>query len=197
MREMILLPRLVRKLHTLVFAAVLALLLCSEAAGQQLAVKANALSWIAGTPDVGLELITGEKTSVGMSVFGHYKPYGIDSSVAALQPEFRFWFNGRPLTREYVGLCGIGAIYDMHFNACTYQGSALGLGLSGGYLFNLGSRWSLDLSFGTGLVWFRQKEYRDTDRYNDYYKGTVSPVNNQGYKIFPVKLAVSFVYIIL
>ncbi len=185
-----------RRLVVLLFASLLCLLPSHKVAAQQVAVRANALSWALLTPDLGFDVITGEHTSLVFSAFGHYKPYGLDSKMAAVQGEFRYWFSGRPLAREYIGATLFGATYDIHSSSRVYAGNALGLGLVGGYSFILGERWSLDLTAGTGLVAFHQKYYLAGDRYDDYYKDKVSAPNTWGFKFFPVKLSVAFVYII-
>lgn len=168
---------------------------------QRLAVKTNVLSLAAMTPDLGLEVVVGERTSVAFSAFGHYHPYGLNSKLLVLQPEFRFWFNGRPLTREYVGVAAFAATYDMALStgadrANVFRGDALAVGVSGGYVFNLGKRWNFELSGGTGLLLFRQKQYFDGDSYEDYFAGENTAPNTRGYKLFPVKLAATFIYII-
>lgn len=179
-----------------------AILLCLlpgfRAEAQQVAVKANALSWALLTPDLGVEVITGEHTSLALSAFGHSLSFRSNpSQLAVIQPEFRYWFNGRPLTREYVGISAFWAYYDTHLVQDQYfAGNALALGLSGGYVFSLGTRWGLELSGGTGLMYFKQKHYWDGDQYDTYFSGRISEPNSWGYKIFPVKLAATFIYII-
>lgn len=167
-----------------------------KAQAQQVAVKTNLLSLAAMTPDLGLELVTGEHTSVAISAFGHIRPYGMTSRLAVIQPEFRYWFNGRPLTREYIGVAAFGAAYDMTVAGHVYAGNAIAAGVSGGYVFNLSRRWGLDISAGTGILVFRQKLYREGDRYDEYFQGETTLTNSTGYKIFPVKAAVTFIYII-
>ena len=166
------------------------------ASAQQIAVKTNLLSWAAMTPDIGLELVTGENTSVGFSVFGHKNPYGLKSKLVVVQPEFRYWFNGRPLIREYIGIAAFAASYDMTISSHVYSGNAIGLGFSGGYVFSLGPRLGLELSAGTGIAVFRQKQYWVDDNYDAYFFGKTSTVNSKGYKLFPVKAAVTLIYII-
>lgn len=168
----------------------------NTAAAQQIAVKTNLLGWAAMTPDLGMELITGEKTSLALSVFGHSRPYGQDSRLFVLQPELRYWFNGRPLTREYIGISAFASSYDMTVSSHVFAGNALAAGFSGGYVFNLGRRWNLELSAGTGIALFRQKQYWEDDNYDEYFLSGPSQVNSWGYKLFPVKLAVSMIYII-
>lgn len=171
-------------------------LFAEKAHSQQVALKTNLLSLAALTPDIGLELVTGEHTSVAVSAFGHIRPYGIESRMAVVQPEFRYWFNGRPLTREYIGLAAFASAYDMTIGGHVYAGNAIAAGISGGYVFNLSRRCGLELSAGTGVLVFRQKLYREGDRYDEYFQGKTSTANSRGYKLFPVKAAVTFIYII-
>ena len=185
-----------RRLAVYLIVILLCLLPSHKAAAQQVAIRANALSWALLTPELGVDVITGERTSLLFSAFGHYKPYGVNSKMWGLQGEFRYWFNGRPLTREYIGATLVGASYDMNFTARVYAGTAIGLGVIGGYSFILGERWSLDLTAGTGLMAFRQKYYNAGDRYEDYYADEVSKPNTWGFKFFPMKLSIAFVYII-
>ena len=46
-----------------------------RAQAQQVAVKTNALMWGLMSPNLGCELVTGERTSVELSVFGNYKTF--------------------------------------------------------------------------------------------------------------------------
>ena len=175
------------------------LLLCigqREAGAQQIAVKTNALMWTAMSPNLGLEIVTGENTSVALSAFGHVRPYGLDSRVAGLQPQFRYWFNGRPMTREFVGAGALLTTYDMTLKDNVYDGDAIGLGIIGGYVFSLGKRWTLELSGSFGFLYFHQKQYHYNDNYDDYFVDEAVKTNVRGYKLLPVDLGVTFVYII-
>ena len=163
-----------------------------SASGQQFAVKTNALFDIALTPDIGFELVTGEHSSVALSVFGHWKPYGINSKMITVQPEYRFWFNGRPLVREYIGATAFATAYDINVNNHMYAGNAVSLGFTGGYVFPLGKRFNFELSGGFGVLLFRQKQYLE----NASYSPETLSVNADGYKLFPAKLSATFIYII-
>lgn len=169
---------------------------CSVSYGQTFAVKANALSLALGTPDLGVELVTGEHSSVALSVFGTKRPYGLECSLLAVQPEFRFWFNGRPLTREYIGCIATAVRYDIATGVQAYRGDAISLGITGGYVWNLGKRWAIEASGGFGFMLFHQKQHFRDDNYDDSFSGETSRINNYGYKLFPSKLAVTFIYII-
>lgn len=188
-------------LMALALVLVLALAFPRQARAQRLAIKTNALSWAALAPDLGLELVTGERTSIALSAFGTYNPFNLPYQLLVLQPEFRFWFNGRPLTREYVGIAAFAASYDLSLPAAgdranVFRGDGIAVGLSGGYVFNLGKRTNFELSGGTGVLVFRQKQYLANDNYEEYFVGEHSEPNTSGYKMFPVKLAATFIFII-
>ena len=163
---------------------------------QQLGLKLNALMWAAGTPSVGMEVVLGQRSSLDLSAFGHYKPYTFDSKLIAFQPEYRYWFNGRPFTREFIGATIMVADYDITTRSYVYDGNAVSAGITGGYSFLLNKRWRLELCGGFSFLYFRQKKYYVHDNYDDYFVGTPVKANSWGYKLFPAKLGVTFTYII-
>lgn len=191
--------RLYKYLFGLCIAVALSFVNVQEAEAQQVGVKTNALMWTLMTPNLGCEVVVGEHSSVDFSAFGHYKPYGVDSRVLAFQPEYRYWFNGRPMVREYIGVSALVADYDMKIRnrsvggRYVYDGNAVSLGITGGYAFLLGRKWRFELCGGFSFLVFKQKQYYETD---DYYVDTAVPANSVGYKLFPAKLGVSFMYII-
>ena len=170
-----------------------------EACAQQVGVKTNALMWAAMTPNFSCEVVVGEHSSVDLSTFGNWLAFGpkdkptFSSKILAFQPEYRYWFNGRPMVREYIGISSMIARYDVTANKYVYNGNAVSLGLTGGYAFLLGSKWRLELCGGFSLLYFNQKQYSIT---NDYYVDKNKAANAFGYKLFPAKLGVSFTYII-
>lgn len=172
--------------------------LCSHQAGaQQLAIKTNVLSLAAATPTIGLEGVTGERTSVEVSFIGHYNPYGFKSTLLACQPEFRYWFGGRPLVREFVGVTLAAAKYNMGIRQFNYDGYALIAGITGGYAFNLGKRWNVELTAGLGVAGFAHERSGVNDNNRIYGKTDADRVNSWGYRIIPVKLGITFSYIIM
>ncbi len=200
-----------RILRRVLFAVCLSALSAAfgpNAAAQNIAVKTNALMWAALTPNLGCEIVTGEHTSIELSAFGHKNPYGLTSEIIAVQPEFRYWFNGRPMIREFVGIGAVLTRYDMtigqkildgdlvrHMRQ-VYDGDAVGIGITGGYVFALGKRLNLELAGSFGLLFFRQKQYFEQDKYDDYYVAAPKKANSKGYKFFPVDLGVTFTYIL-
>ena len=142
------------------------MLCCGEARAQHLAIKTNALMDVALVPNVGLEMVTGEHSSVEVSVFGSHMPYGQHCTMLGIQPEYRFWFNGRPMIREYVGITALFTTYDISLGKPVYTGDAAGLGITGGYAFMISKRWNLELSGGFGALMFHQKQYHADDNYD-------------------------------
>ena len=97
----------------------LLLLLCSLPAlhAQQVAVKTNGLMLAAMMPNVGCEFVVGERSSIDLSAFGSINIYGNKAKMIGFQPEYRYWFNGRPMTREFIGVAALGASYDITWDA--------------------------------------------------------------------------------
>ena len=187
------------KLKTAVASVLLlAGLFCGrEAFAQQFAVKTNALSSLAlQSPDFGVEIVAGERSSVSLSVAGHYMPYGLNTKLITVQPQYRFWFSGRPLVREYVGVAALYAGYDIRLKDNIYNGNAAGAGITGGYVFALGKRWGLELSGGLAMTFFNQKRYSRFDSYEDFYAGNSDWANSKGYCLMPFNVGVTFIYII-
>lgn len=162
----------------------------TQSQAQLLALKTDALLDCAMTPNLGFELVTGEKTSLNASVFGNYKPWGLDMKMVGILPEFRYWFNGRPLVREFIGLSALGVTYDMTWGKEKYKGDAAGVGITFGYAFYLSPHWCLECHAGLGAVYYSHKHHYIEDyKVKDLY-------NANGYALVPYKVGVSFTYII-
>lgn len=163
---------------------------CGTAYAQLLAFKTDALMDVMATPNLNIELVTGGKTSINASVFGNHKPWNQDMKMIGFMPEIRYWFNGRPLTREFVGLSAVAANYDITWGKERYDGDALGLGLTFGYAFYLSRHFSLECHAGTALMHYRHTHsyVGDLTRVNAY--------NAKGYTFIPYKVGISFIYIL-
>ena len=159
-----------------------------DARAQHFGVKTNALMWGVATPNAGVEIVVGERSSLDLSAF--YKPVlnpdkGVffNSNIIGFQPEYRYWFNGRPMTREFIGVSAMFADYALtSADSATnmryvYDGNAVSLGIVGGYSFILGKkndevkRWRLELCGGFSVLGFLQKRYGVNDNYDDYFIG--------------------------
>lgn len=176
-----------------------ALLFCmgqTKMHAQQIAIKSNGLMWLAMMPNAGCELVAGERSTLDLSVFGSINIYGNEAKIMGVMPEYRYWFNGRPMTREYVGVSAIGATYDITWGKKIYQGDAGGLGLTFGYVMNLSKRLNIEFSGGCGIVYFQQKQYYENDSFDDYTGNGTVQANANGYKILPLKVGVSVSWIL-
>ena len=185
------------KQHIRIVSAVIVIMLgVWTGQAQQVALKTNVLMLGGATPNLACEIVTGEHSSVDLSLFGHWTLYSMNSRLMGFQPEFRYWFNGRPMVREYIGIAALVVTYDMTLGKNVYDGDAAGVGFSGGYCFIWGKRLNLECYGGFGLVVFRQKQYYKQDHYDDYFPDGIIRPNAHGYKLLPIKLGVSLSYII-
>ena len=80
------------------------------------------------------------------------------------------------------------AYYDVTLKNKVYKGETAGAGLTYGYSFVLSNRWSLEATAGLGVMGVRQMNHDKNDP---------EPTQPQTvWKVAPMKLGVSFVYII-
>lgn len=189
------------KYRKIIYVAALALGLFAfggrSASAQQLALGTDAVMLAALTPNLSAELVTGEKSSINLSVAGSMKPYGLNFKGFGVRPEYKLWLSGRPMVRDYIGVMGFLTGYDMCFDGKVRQGNAYGLGITFGYSFHLAERLCLELSAGAGLMYYSQRLYAEAENYSDYFPGG-EPVrdNSYGYSLVPMKLSAVFVWII-
>ena len=180
-----------------IFLLLVALCCGQEGFAQQFAVRSNALATgLLQTPDLGLEIVAGEHSSVAFSVAGHYMPYGLNTKLITVQPQYRYWFSGRPLNRAYVGVAALYAGYDIRLKDNIYNGNSAGAGITGGYVLSMGKRWGIEFSGGLAVMVFNQKRYNRSDSYEDYYAGDSDWANSKGYCLMPFNIGVTFIYII-
>ncbi len=157
---------------------------------QRIMLKTNTLGWVTLTPNLGLETRLSRHNTLNLEAYAtpaHYGKYRWKH--ATFSPEVRHWFSARPQARHFVGVMGLGSVYNMMLNEDTHEGMALGLGVTYGYSIVLGKRWSLELTAGAGYLYRREKEqYRFAD--------PVEGINRHISSFSPLKAGVSFVYII-
>ena len=72
------------------------------------------------------------------------------------------------------------------------KGIAGGIGITGGYVLPLGRRWGVEFSGGVGVVAFSQ---RRSGRYDSFGDLDGEAHNSRGYKLMPMNLGVTFIYI--
>ncbi len=150
-------------------------------------------------PNMGFELVTGERTTLGLHAFYCAKPWWESETkeIMGVQPELRYFFSGRPMHKHFVGVGGIATLYDMAWKGKIYDGMAAGAGLTFGYVFNLTKRLNIDAHAGFGVIVYRHKEYYKYDNYDvDYSIGGRTRSNATGYFLLPTRIGVSLTYIL-
>lgn len=173
--------------------------LCISASAQKVAIKNNLLYDAALTPNLGLELAIGEKTSLDIS--GNYNDFKLSNDKMwkhwLVQPEFRFWtcdrFNG-----SFWGIHAMGGEYNwanlhLPFGVAKglrdhrYEGWYVGGGISYGYQWVLSNRWSLEATIGVGYMHIYHEKYEC---------GDCSPRLSKGHTNYfgPTKLGLSFLF---
>lgn len=155
-------------------------------------------------PNMSLELVTGNKTSFSISAIGTSGSYIFDKAKGIMiQPEYRYWLSGRPISRFFIGVGAIGGLFDITNNGKVYDGYALGGGLTFGYVINVNTkipwlkdRLNIDIHSGFGAIYYRRKEYFEHDNFDiDYSIDGHQQANASGYYLLPTRIGVSVVYI--
>ena len=168
---------------------------------QQIAIKTDAVADACFVPNLNAELVTGNKTSVNMTMQYAFHSFGTNIRSFSVMPEFRYWFGGRPLTREFIGLSVMGGTYqnpsdDDRIDKKSFRGNVGGAGLTFGYVWDLGksNRWVMELHAGLGVYFYHQKSRYKAEYVDGVYTG--APFRESGISILPYKLGFSFAYII-
>lgn len=173
-----------------------------RADAQQVALKTNALYWATTTPNLGLEVALGKRTSIDLSA--GYNPFTLNRELNqkvkhwSVMPEFRYWFC-ESLQGHYLGVHTGYAFYNVggvripfqgaESKLNRYQGWATGLGVAYGHTWILGERLNLELSIGLGYA------YTNFDVYECKNCGKYKGPGEKHY-VGPTKLAVNLIYLI-
>jgi len=164
---------------------------------QMLALGTDVLMDGLQSPNIGAEVVTGEHSVTGLHAFGAYHPWGKEVKVMGVQPEYRYFFSGRPMFHYFVGLGALATSYDITWAGKVYDGNAVGLGLTFGYVLPLSKRLNLDFHAGFGAIYYRQKEYFEGDFYDeDYSINGIIRTNATGYTLLPTRIGISLSYIL-
>ncbi len=156
---------------------------------QRVAVKTNALGWLTASPNLEAEFVLGSHVSFDMSVMANpISTNKFKTTFTHFQPEVRYWLN-RPMVSHFVGLTTFVNNYNLMFNDVHRKGDAWGAGLTYGYAWVLGEHWNIEATAGLGVLRYRQFKYD---------KGMPKPdaINDKKTVLAPVKLGISFAYII-
>lgn len=190
----------------ILLSSAIILLMSISAKSQMISLRTDMLKDMLMTPDLGIDLVIGEKETIGLEAFYNNGIYGKDFHMFGLQPDYKFWFNGRPFTRQYIGVVALLLNYDIWMNSIIYEsdtkikrnidtnynGDAFGLGVSFGHVITLSDHFNIELDASAGCLIYRQRYYYKGDSYSDI--GNYP--NSHGYHMIPIRLGASLVYVI-
>ncbi|MBO7189051.1 MAG: DUF3575 domain-containing protein [Alistipes sp.] len=173
-----------------------------KADAQQVALKTNALYWATTTPNLGLEVGLGQRTSLDLS--SNYNPFTLNKELNkkikhwGIMPEFRYWFC-ETFQGHFVGVHTGYLFYNVsgvkipfhseQTKLNRYQGWMTGLGVAYGHTWILGERFNLEASIGLGYG------YTNFDVYECKNCGKYKGPGDKHY-VGPTKLAINLVYMI-
>lgn len=172
---------------------VVILLMMTSMAGraQMLALKTNALMDVGMVPNIGLEIATGNRTSLCANGFASWSIYGMKAKTYGFIPEFRYWLSGNTFSKLFLGVGATLAHYDLTTGGTNYYGSAYGAGLNIGYDCWLSKHFSVEFHGGVGMYYYHHARTGEED---------ILPVNPeynaQGWTVLPYNIGISFVYVI-
>jgi len=182
-----------KKLFFIAFMALSA----SCAKAQMVAVNTDLVMDLLATPSAGIELVVGERSTLGLDVMGNYHPWKKHMKMIVVQPEYRYYISGRPMHKHFIGIGGLAASYEVWLKGKVYNGTGLGLGLVFGYVANLGKRFNIDFHAGFGAIGYKHKEYTLGDNYDSgYLENGELKTNAKGYYLLPTRIGISLTYIL-
>ena len=185
-------------MRRILIAWALVVLGASATRAQQFAISTELSSLALTAPNVGIEMVTGNSSTLSLYGLMAKNPWwtGKPLSITVLQPEYRFYFSGRPISKFFVGIGGVGGLYDITWGGKRYDGYGLGGGITFGYVMNLNDRLNLDFHSGFGAIYYLRKEYFEQDNFDvSHSVNGMQRANASGYYLLPTRLGVSLIYI--
>ena len=170
-------------------------LFCHTSQAQTFSINTDVAMLALQTYNIGAEMTIGNRSTLGLSVFGNNKPYfHKEMRMVGVQPEYRYYFGGRPLYHHFVGVGLLAASYNMAWGNKNYSGTAWGGGLTFGYVFSLTNRLSIDAHAGVGLVFSHHRESFEDGSNLLLKNGTETKDGFLSYKILPTKIGITLSY---
>lgn len=152
--------------------ALLGLFFCLNGQGQEVALKTNLLGWASVSPNIGIELGLGEKST--LDIYSSINPFRFSDSKQwkhwLVMPEYRYWFCEK-FYGHFLGIHLIGGeynigkvklpfgIYSNNTRDARYEGWGVGAGLSYGYQWILSKHWSVEGTLGVGYIHSEFRKY--------------------------------------
>ena len=172
----------------------------TTATAQRVGIKTNLLGWGTASPNLGMEIGLGKKST--LDVYGSGNPFRFGDGKQwkhwFVQPEYRFW-PCEPFHGHFYGLHLIGGEYNIgnvklpfglysNTRETRYEGWGVGGGISYGYQWLLSRHWSLEGVIGVGYIY---------SRFEKYPCATCGKLLDSGSKNYfgPTKAAVNLIYL--
>jgi len=140
--------------------------------GQKVAMKSNLLYDATGTINLGTEFGLSNKWTLDLS--GNYNGWKMGDDMRwkhwLVQPEARYWLSEK-FKGSFFGIHAHYAEYNIggikflsdNMENSRYQGHLYGAGLSYGYQWSLGNRWSMEAVIGAGWAHLNHDKYPCAD----------------------------------
>ena len=167
-----------------------------------MALKTNLLYWTTQTPNLGVEIGLGKKST--LEIAGGFNPWKNEATPeknkkllhGIIRPEFRYWFCER-FEGHFVGLNAFYADYNISNHDVLwlfdkenrYRGTAYGAGIDYGYHWAIGRRWGLEFHIGVG---YARLSY---DKFSCRWCSTESVPETKNY-FGPTRAGISLVFLI-
>lgn len=156
---------------------------------QRVAVRTNAMQWAAASPNLGLEFALGNyftlECTAGACPFRVMDKWYFKH--LHVQPELKYWFQNL-MSRNYVGITAFVSTFDLAMGKRAAYGDAYAVGATYGYQWVISRRWNIELAAGLGVIHHRTVRYVPGCEHGK--------PNQSGWAFAPVKLGVSFMYIL-
>ena len=158
---------------------------------QTFSLKNNLLYDATLTPNIGVELKTGRRTTV--QLFYGLHPWRLSDTKSlrhwSLMPEYRHWLK-EPFRGHFFGVHALGGEFNIAgFRDHRYEGWYVGGGLTYGYAWRLSDHWNMEAAIGVGYV---------HAAYDKYEKEVCGDFLGRIHRnvVVPTKLALNIAYVL-
>lgn len=154
---------------------------------QSFGIKTNLAGWAALVPNIGVDLILTETSSVDVSFYQSASPSWLkDAQVTGVQIGYRYWLAHQPMQDFFVGATLTPTFYDLKIKERKHEGSCLPLGINFGYSWPIGKKWSIEASYGIGMLFYNTRVHWE----NNY------TTRDRNIVIAPTQIALNISYIL-
>lgn len=179
------------------------MLVATAAQAQSVSIKNNLLYDATLTPNLGLEVKTGRRST--LQLFYGLNPWKFSGEKKlrhwSLMPEYRLWLSRRgPFEGTFAGIHAVGGEFNVGgvdlplgllpgLEHNRYEGWYVGGGLTIGHAWRLSCRWKLEAALGVGYL------HGQYDKYVNEVCGDLLATRHRNY-VGPTKLALNLAYVL-